>query len=462
MSTLAKDEMLDRLAESANVAQFVSFASGAEPAQRYCRLLGLPRGFRFAAVGDAVRALFARSPEGKLNIRSFVPGEAEGGDFHYGLPSVEAVVSTLAQVAASGLCSIVNETIDVHDGGVSGVVAGGVAEFAPGYTPRVVEQREVTRAELPSELAQAVLQRIYGFSVPITFGPALRVEFSLHPLRRGHRQEHIVLWQQDAAEAGQREARIHWPNELSRSVGDKAYGLVVADAIGLPVPATTVVPRRLAPFRFGQPTGTGESWIRTCPVVQDPGRYTTQHGWTDPFALLQAEDPTGEALAAVLAQEGVEPIYSGAMLTQQSGELLVEGIAGSGEAFMLGERAPEVLPDAVLSAVRELWTHARARLGPVRAEWVFDGVRAWLVQLHPGASPSAGRTIVPGTAKHWHALGINEGIGALRTMIAKVQGTADGIVLLGNPGINSHLADLLRRAGIPSRIQPPAAEKPQK
>ena len=56
---------------------------------------------------------------------------------------------------------------------------------------------------------------------------------------------------------------------------------------------------------FGRPTGAGERWLRTCPAEPVPGRFLTQRGWRDPFALLAAEDPSVEAVVAVLAQEGV-------------------------------------------------------------------------------------------------------------------------------------------------------------
>lgn len=63
--------------------------------------------------------------------------------------------------------------------------------------------------------------------------------------------------------------------------GDKAYGLLVADAIGLPVPLATVVGRNTAPFRFGDVTGTGEVWLSTCPSESVPGHYLTRKGWAD-------------------------------------------------------------------------------------------------------------------------------------------------------------------------------------
>src|SRR5439155_1795669 len=123
---------------------------------------------------------------------------------------------------------------------------------------------------------------------------------------------HTVLWEEELTNPVELAPVVAWPNRFSRFVGDKTYGLLVADAVGLAVPRTTVITRRIAPFAFGTPTGTSETWIRTAPVEQVPGRFTTRHGWIDPFDLLQREDPAGTAIAAVLAQKGVEPSFSGA------------------------------------------------------------------------------------------------------------------------------------------------------
>src|SRR4029453_19591588 len=88
-------------------------------------------------------------------------------------------------------------------------------------------------------------------------------------------------------------ARLTWPNRFSRFLGDKVFGLLVADLLGLPVPATTAVGRRVAPFSFGRPTGSGERWLRTCPAEPVPGRFLTQRGRRRPFAPLAVEDPSG-------------------------------------------------------------------------------------------------------------------------------------------------------------------------
>ena len=74
-----KDELLSRLAAEANVAQFISFRAGA----------------------------------------------AKGGPFSYGLTRRDDVLAVLRARAGEGLHTIANETVDVGDGGVSGVALGG-------------------------------------------------------------------------------------------------------------------------------------------------------------------------------------------------------------------------------------------------------------------------------------------------------------------------------------------------
>ena len=87
-------------------------------------------------------------------------------------------------------------------------------------------------------------------------------------------------------------AEVMWPNAFSRRLGDKAFGLLIAHLVGLNVPRATVVSRWVAPFTFGDSTGTGEIWMRTCPTEPVPGYFSTRFGWTDPVRLLEAEDPT--------------------------------------------------------------------------------------------------------------------------------------------------------------------------
>ena len=53
-------------------------------------------------------------------------------------------------------------------------------------------------------------------------------------------------------------AETQWPNRFSDMLGDKTFGLIMADQIGLYVPRTMVLNRSVAPFTFGEPTGNPE------------------------------------------------------------------------------------------------------------------------------------------------------------------------------------------------------------
>jgi hypothetical protein len=443
-----KDELLSRLAAGANVAQFLSFGPGSDLPLRHAWVRGHPPGHHFGDPAVAVEALLAAAPAGSVNVRSFRARAAKGGPFTYGLTSRDDVLAVLRSRAGEGLHTIANETIDVDDGGVSGVALGGLVEFAPGDTPRAVE-RPGTVA-LGHDTALRLLGTVYGFQPELEAASGERVEFSIHPLAAGFRRTHTVLWEREPAGPVALARRLVWPNTFSRFLGDKAFGLLVADLHSLPVPATTVVGRRVAPFSFGRPTGGGERWLRTCPAEPVPGRFLTRRGWSDPFALLAAEDPDGTQLAAVLAQEGVPARWSGASMPGVGGGLLVEGVEGFGDEFMLAQAAPVPLPARVADDVRRLGARAADALGPVRFEWAHDGDQAWVLQLHL-AMVAASATISPGTPARWHRFDPTLGLDKLRDLIATVP-PGEGVELTGDVGVTSHAGDLLRRAAIPARL----------
>jgi hypothetical protein len=400
---------------------------------------------------EAVRVLLQAAPEGSVNVRSFHPDRPKGSEFVYGLRCASDVVAAVRRLALDGFYTIVNETIDVNDGGVSGVALGGVLEFAPGDTPRCVEKPGTVSIAHAHGLQ--MLETVYGFRPELHYPPSTRVEFSVHPCRRGWRKGHTIIWELEEEARVQLTPNLRWPNRFSRMLGDKAFGLLVADVLGLPVPATTVVSRAVPPFRFGQTTGTGEPWVRTCPVEPVPGLFTTHHGWIDPFRVMSEEDPDGRVIASVLCQEGVEPAWSGALAVGPDGNVLVEGVPGAGQSFMQGREPPQPLPQHVIEAVERLPRKVANTLGPVRMEWVHDGNMAWVLQLHRATTPTAGRVIYPGTPSVVHRFEVSAGIEALRDLISVIQGKGEGVVLVGDVGVMSHMGDLLRRARIPSRIE---------
>src|SRR5438046_548089 len=133
-----KDAILDALAHQANVAEFVSFGPNLQ--QRYAWIRGYRENHPFPSPKMAIEAILTRSSEQSVNIRSFAPDNPKSREFIYGKTDAETVLSELRRLASQGLYTIVNETIDVNDGGVSGVAYGDVVEFAPGDTPRCVEK----------------------------------------------------------------------------------------------------------------------------------------------------------------------------------------------------------------------------------------------------------------------------------------------------------------------------------
>jgi hypothetical protein len=447
-----KDEVLDDLARRGNIAQFVSFAPGPDPTLRYAHIRGAEIGDE-APLHEAAEALLKASAEGSINLRSFHPHQPKSHEFIYGITSGTRSADEVRRLSAKGLYTILNETVDVLDGGVSGVAYGGLIEFAPEDTPRCVEKPGV--ASLPRALGMRILRTVYGFLPSLDYGDAVRVEFSIHPLRRGLRAEHTIIWEEEEIDGlALAPGSLTWPNRFSRFIGDKAFGLLVADAIGLRVPFTRVVSRRIAPYEFGVRTNTDEYWVRTAPFEPIPGHFTTRRGWIDPFELLEREDPEGELVPAVLSQEGVPAAHSGAAFVGPDGAI-VEGVAGEGEAFMQGDQPPRDLPIRVIRDVKAALNAASQHLGPVRVEWVHDGDELWIVQLHRGSAPSTGLMIYPGTPKTEHAFDIANGLEALRGLVDAIAGTGDGIVLNGAVGLTSHFGDVLRRGRVPSRIEVP-------
>jgi hypothetical protein len=453
MMEALKDERLVELAERFNVAQFVSLSAGPDPCVRYSRIHGYASDEKFDDLRAAIEALL-RASAGSVNVRSFRPGQDKGNPFEYGLTTTGQVLSIVRSLAADGYSTIVNETIDTHDGGVSGVILGGIMEFVPLDTPRGVEKPGTV--SLPYKLGLDILNTVYGFRPEVFEADDTRIEFSIHPMRVGYRRSHTLLWEIEHGTPIKLEPTIFWPNRFSRFIGDKAFGLLIAHLIELPVPATTVIARTVAPFKFGRPTGTAEFWMRTSPTEQRPGHFTTKFGWQDPYSIMAKEDPYGSAIASVLAQEGVDASYSGASLPGVRGEPdHVEGVTGHGDAFMLGERHPEPLPLKVIHDVRKMAAQAQRVLGPVRLEFAHDGQQAWVIQLHISADQYRPGVISPGTPENgWLNFDPALGLEGLNDLITRARRENKGIRVTAPVGITSHVGDLLRKAKVPAQLHP--------
>jgi hypothetical protein len=156
-------------------------------------------------------------------------------------------------------------------------------------------------------------------------------------------------------------------------------------------------------------------------------------------------------LSSTLVQAGVPAAWSGAYFVGGDGQGVAEGVAGSGDAFMLGRQAPQDLPPEVASAVERAAARLGEVFGPVRFEWVHDGTQLWLVQLHRGSTASQGATIVPGAPAAWRTFEVARGLADLRQVVQTLPPDT-GLDIVGRVGMTSHVADILRRAKIPSRL----------
>jgi hypothetical protein len=297
-----------------------------------------------------------------------------------------------------------------------------------------------------------MLSIVYGFLPDIDVPHQSRLEFSIHPKPRGWKNTQTIGWEFAKIETHNLKAKLSWPNRFSKMIGDKVYGLLIAHLSGLPVPTTTVINRRVAPFTFGRATGSREIWVRTSPHEQLPGKFTTVKGWIDPFKLMQEEDFSHDQIASILSQAAIPAVYSGAAIVGADGRVIVEGKAGEGDTFMNGTSPPEKLPDNLRRQVKSLHERASDVLGPVRFEWVYDGDALWIVQLHRGATQSTFSALVPGEATHWISFAVERGLEQLRETVASIEPGA-GLLLQGEVGLTSHIADVIRRAGIPARIR---------
>lgn len=447
MSRDLKDEKLAALAEDHNVALFASFAP---QDLRVRTVLGVDAAEVAGwSTERAIEYVLFEARSSSVNVRSFLPGESKSSPFYYGLQSVGQVMDVLRDLAAADYYTIVNETIDVHDGGVSGVSLGGVLEFGPDDTPRLVEREGAT--SLPVGVGRRLLSHVFGVELEIPSSRDHRFEFSVHPRRVGHRRGHVLVWEAESVRSVRLPADSSWPTNFSRVVGDKTFGLVLAHCVGANVPRTRVVNRRIAPFEFGTATGTEEWWLRTAPAQQTPGQFTSAPAWLDPFELLQNEDREG-AVASVLSQEAVAARFSGATSMTTDGAVVVEGVSGIGDAFMLGEASPEELPAEVEANVRKCLEDLTASIGNVRIEWACDDTSVWVLQMHKMLDALPGGVLSPGNATAWIDFDPTDGLEELRALIEELHGRGRGIRVTGDVGVTSHVGDLLRQAGIPGRF----------
>ena len=483
-----KDEVLVALAASCNVAQFVSY--GPDKIQRHNCICGhkIDELIAMPAI-EIASLLLSKSIDHKLNIRSFRPAQWSGNPFITGLDDVDEICDHINDLTDKGYHVIVHEAIDVCDGGISCVLNNGYVEFVPDDTPRFVEK--VSDLPIPSltvkdfiSFLSPVYTGVKTFQKLCVFGMVNnnhilfdcnkdRVEFNLHPRPCGYKHYNITIWEIDRSVSNDRSdceiltprrSCFDWPNKFSQHIGDKVYGLLVANMLTDYVPRTIVHVRtkKVAPFMFGADTGTEELWTRTCPKVQVPGKYATVHKYADPYQLMNDEDPDNEVLTSCIVQTGVKAEWSGAYICDGYGKIAIEGTRSYGDEYMQGAKKEE-LPHDVYSAVLDRGIRLAQKLHTnVRFEWVYDGYHVWVVQLHMGSVESdIGRKIIYlNSAPRYIEYHPEDGLDSLRELIETIKQESvspwserSGICVVGNVGMSSHIADILRKERISSYIK---------
>lgn len=466
---MRKDDMLNKLAESGvNIAQFISFDKEDITTPKYVWIKGVNRTEKMKGEAEfLIETLIEKAFSKSVNIRSFGDTLQRGGRFEMGVSNPLEVIRIIGENAREGKHSIVNENIDIKDGGVSGVALGNVIEFSPEDTPRCVERAGI--CSLPRHIGESMIKTVYGFNVELPFSREQRVEFSVHPLKQGYYGTHTIIW--EATKGDVIPLREHrFPNNFSRFLGDKLYGLVLAHSLGMRVPKTFAIPKNVAPFVFGVPTGELEIWTRTAPREKRAGFYKTIKGWADPYSFMDKEEAriskNADNIGALLAQHSVNHKYSGgAIITKDPEDTIVEGVVGRGDKFMIGENTEE-LPEELIGRLSVLTRNLRERhlslLGEFSIEWVADETKIWIVQLNQFFGAGKGDVIVSGNESTEYIPFIienGENFSSLRTIVKTIKmrntemGENLGVKIVGNIGVTSHIGDLLRGENIPSYIE---------
>ena len=127
-------------------------------------------------------------------------------------------------------------------------------------------------------------------------------------------------------------------------------------------------------------------------------------------------------------------------------------MAGTRDGYV--PEAGAELPDVVTNEVIRVHSALLSNIGSARAEWAFDGSHLWILQVQPEEILSEGMTIVPGSPQREVEFDVDEGLNGLRELVSLLIDKNVGLKLTGRIGVTSHIADVLRRHKIPSRMVP--------
>lgn len=452
MTKMTKDDKLNKLYnEKYNIARFISISPNMK-----IKYAHITENYNHNNnIKQTITDLINHSNSKSVNIRSFSLDKEKGNPviFNKKVEDIDKIISIIENNCKENKFSIINENIDINDGGISGIIMGNIIEFAPNDTPKCVDKPDV--CHMPKEMGFYILKKVYGFKPNIPNDKNLRIEFSIHPNREGVFNKHTIIWEYEEIKNTEYNEKITYPNKFSRFIGDKVFGLLVADYLKNPVPKTTVIARNIPPFTFGSETNLHEKWIRTAPIVKQSGQFYSGNRWVDPFELMIEEEKKGENkinIASIISQNAVDAKYSGAMLIIEN-LTQIEGVKGNGDEFMLRLKKAENLPNELVELLTDLANDMQRKsniLGNISIEWVYDGEIIWIVQMNQIKSKINQSVIVEGKPDYYEKFYKKDGLDNLRKLVRKLETTNIGIELIGDVGVCSHFGDLLRIANIPS------------
>lgn len=403
---------------------------------------------------NEIEKMLKKSKEGKVNIRTYRDDLLEGNPFVYGLDNMGDVRDEVLYLLGEGYNLIINETIDVNDCGVSGVMLNGVVEFSPFTTPRAVENEGA--CALPFKIALRIWEMVYNLNEDVRDKLNLlgnlkntRVEFSIHPTK-----PYYTIWDIEEVENTPENIKVNINpnNSFSRMLGNKTFGLLLVNALYIMTPMTEVYNRYLPTFKFGS-IHSEQKWTRTAPRDKTPGMFVTHKGVGDPINFISEEVPS------VLIQDEVKPIWAGSSI-YEDGKLIVEGVKGFGNQFMVGMQSPEALPKEVEENVYMMNRFIEKEFESLgilnngyKLEWGWTDCDSIAVyQFNFVNQVNFNRIIVKGNVSDMIGYETEKGLEGLRELIPKLK-ESQGIILKGNVGITSHFCDILREWGIPSILE---------
>lgn len=448
---------------------------------------------------DIVEALKSSSPAGAVSIRTFTESKPSGNPFSYNCTSTYIAVEQIINWIQAKYYVIVNETIPIIKNSINGVIYDDTISFTLGATPRFVDDNTKDKEPVyPLHIGLSILKILYGKDVDFSIVPerGYRVEFTIYPKKIGYNNNHLVIWEYTKLHKDQHPVTPSYNdvNTLSKYIGNKAYGILLASIFGMRVPKSVLYfydspdkidfhtwTNRKEYITFGctsnrDVNGSNKSKIRvrTCPKYNKPGLYSTllldrSKTVSLPHAvrefMYKENLQTGDALASCVLEHNLDSRYSGTVLCKvypdkKKYDLRVECVRGDGESYMLGDDTSfTTIPKWVRTQIENQCILLNNYLDykiDVKLEWVATKYKVYIVQMQFTNIAEDTTVIYSGDMKNAVVFDASLGLDALTMFIDNMlrdKGKIVPVILKGKVGIGSHLVDVLRVNHIPSVLK---------